>query len=89
MKHGDTASMSPEGDDYLADELLPSGTLPVWVLRSEDVGDIEVLERVKETFVEEDDSVTIVGSDTGFSPTPYYWKKTHGLEGESGSRMAA
>lgn len=81
LKHGQQSSLSPEGDDFLEDDLLPSGKPPVWMLRSADVGDIEVLEAVKESCVEEGENVMVVSGAEEQSPSPLYWE-THGLDGE-------
>ncbi len=58
-----SSSGYPTIDDILDQNKLPSGPLPVWILRSKEVEPIQVLEHLKgEGFIEEGERCTVVNT---------------------------
>ena len=52
--------MSPTDDHVLPDDVLPPGPLPLWLERTEEVEDREVLARVKQDMMEEGKKVVLL-----------------------------
>ena len=61
-QHGDKF-ITTETEPLLPSDQLPSGRVPVWIERSEEVTDVEVLEKVKRDHVKEGERIMVVYED--------------------------
>ena len=59
-QHHGKGHLSPTEDHVLPDDVLPPGPLPLWLERTEEVEDREVLARVKQDIMEEGKKVVLL-----------------------------
>ena len=60
IQHDGSRYLSPTDDHVLPDDVLPPGPLPLWLERTEEVEDREVLARVKQDIMEEGKKVVLL-----------------------------
>ena len=76
--HAASNYLSPSEDRELPGHLLPAGALPVWVERTEHVEDREVLEKVRDEYVGEGQTVTVLYNKDEDSEGGRQWCREQG-----------
>ena len=60
IQHGSRGHLSLSNDQELPADMLPRGRVPIWLQRTEEVTDVQILEKVKEYHVHSDETVTVM-----------------------------
>ena len=78
ITHAGVGHLSPHLDHEIAAEIVPSGRLPVWIERTDVVEDVEVLEKIKEEHVIQDETVTVIHEHHPASKAVSDWCEKYG-----------